>query len=201
MTASVARVLLVVILGLAPWLGCAAGSGYVWISDLPAADRRAPSDPVVRPGDTLSVVVRQQATLSGDFPVQDDGRYTQPLVGHIPVEGLTPKQVQERLAAQLVGIVQEPRVSVAISVPRPPRVAVTGEVATPGRYELHPGDGLLHAIAMAGGLTEFGRADRVFVLRQQPRPLRVRFDYEALAQGDVHGRSFELRDGDVVLVE
>lgn len=193
--------LLVVISLISTGFACGAGSAYVWVSELPESDLRAEANPVIRPGDTLSIVVRQQATLSGDFVVQSDGRYTQPLVGHIPVSGLTPQQVQQQLAVQLEGIVQGPRVSVAIGRPRPPRIAVAGEVRTPGRYELHPGDGLLQALALAGGLTEYGRADHVFVLRQLPRPLRVRFDYDRLAGGDEVGRSFELRDGDVIIVE
>jgi protein involved in polysaccharide export with SLBB domain len=66
--------------------------------------------------------------------------------------------------------------------------------------ELEARDGVLAAIARAGGLTEFAKKSRIFVLRKEPEPMRVRFDYGELARGEGPA-SFRLQEGDVIVVE
>jgi polysaccharide export outer membrane protein len=57
------------------------------------------------------------------------------------------------------------------------------------------------ALAAAGGLTEFAHKDRIYVLRRQPTPVRIRFQFNQLfEQGNLAAR-FTLRPGDVVLVD
>ncbi|MEE9382340.1 MAG: polysaccharide biosynthesis/export family protein [Nannocystaceae bacterium] len=179
---------------------CASRGQYIWIHQY-AVDPTDSAQATVRAGDQLSVIVRQQAGMSGTFTVQADGRYTQPLVGHIAVAGRSPKEVERDIAVMLKGIVLNPVVSVSIGVPKPSFVTVVGEVGSPGKYEIVNGDGVLEVLVLARGLSEFAHHGRVFVLRAQPKRLRVRFDYDNLVQGDPASRAFLVRDGDVVVVE
>jgi len=77
-------------------------------------------------------------------------------------------------------------------------------VKSPGMKDLEPGSGLLHALAVAGGFSDYARDDGVFVLRREPgapEPIRIRFTYEALIRTEGRGATFRLRTGDVVVVE
>lgn len=179
-------------------VGCSGSGSYVWVQDLPAADPLAR----VRPGDTLSVTVQGQDSLSGDFPVRGDGTYLQPLVGPLRVEGLRPDEIEALLSKSLTGIVIDPKLSVTIGKTRNVTVYVLGEVSQPGAVEIEGTDHLLGVLARAGGLTPFAKKNSIYVIRDEPnRVSRVRFRYADLARGDVKSLSFTLRDGDAVVVE
>ena len=70
-----------------------------------------------------------------------------------------------------------------------------------GLYPVDAGAGVLHVLAQAGGLTEYAHKDRIFVLRSGVQPARVRFTLQALEHGEGLSARFQLRDGDVVVVE
>jgi protein involved in polysaccharide export with SLBB domain len=70
-----------------------------------------------------------------------------------------------------------------------------------GEYPLTGSDNVVQILARAGGLTEFAKVDRIFVIREAPKAVRIRFNYEELTQGLGRGLSFRLRDGDVLLVQ
>jgi polysaccharide export outer membrane protein len=65
---------------------------------------------------------------------------------------------------------------------------------------VEPSAGVLQAIALAGGLTDYAKRDSIFVVRREP-PQRIRFTFQGLTGGDVRATEFRLRAGDVVVVE
>ena len=46
-----------------------------------------------------------------------------------------------------------------------PKVSVLGEVKNPGMYKIKDRATVLDAIAMAGGLTEYAKKDKIMVIR------------------------------------
>ena len=80
-------------------------------------------------------------------------------------------------------------------------VSVLGEVAKQGGYQVEAGTGVLQLLANAGGLTELAHKDRIFVLRRDPNPVRIRFSFELLSRLDNRASSFRIQSGDVVVVE
>lgn len=176
---------------------CAHEYPFVWVDQL----RDETGLQTVQPGDTLTVLIRNQQQLSGEFVVRVNGTYLQPLVGEILVAGLTPEEVRERLVGQLQGIIVQPEVSISVSTPRPLSISVLGEVRSQGNYTIPFGEGIMGALARAGGLTEFADKERIFVLREWPKRVRIRFNYEDLTTGEVKSNAFKLRDRDVVVVE
>lgn len=176
--------------------GCAANLPYVWVNELPPQDKVER----LRSGDTLSVQVKDQKQLSGNFPVRDNGTYLQPLVGDIPVEGLTPREASVQLAKLLKGIVVEPLVAITISKRRPIDVPVLGEVRQGGVIQVTAGSTLIRLMAQVGGLNEFASKTGIYVLRRTPRLVRIRFDYDALVGGERRHMEFEIQEGDVVIV-
>jgi len=191
---------------LAAGLGGCAERPFVWVTDLPVqAEERA----VVGPRDSILVVVKNQGPLSGEFVVRDDGTYLQPTLGNIMVAGRDPTSIAGELQSRLAGIVTNPEVSVSIVKAAPVRVNVVGEVRAPGSYELMRDRRVVSALAVAGWLTDFARRDRVFVVRpdsqagaQGGRPEeRIRFRAAELTAAEPHSARFQLRDGDIVVVE
>ncbi|MEQ9496629.1 MAG: polysaccharide biosynthesis/export family protein [Deltaproteobacteria bacterium] len=177
--------------------GCSSTLPFVWVHDLPRDDNPAQ----IRPGDAISVVVKNQKQLTGEFKVGQQGTYVQPLVGTIRVAGLTPAAAAQQLAAQLDGIVVDPLVSVAITQPADLTIGILGEVKKPGTLQVPYGTNMLDIMARVGGLTQFADTEAIFVIRAKPRPVRIRFKYDFLIGGDPRSLSFPLRDGDVVHVE
>lgn len=178
---------------------CATDGKFVWVDELDREDLK-PAPYLVAAGDRLVVNVWNQPPLSGEVLVRPDGNITLPLVGDVHVAGGTPHQAGEAIVRKLAGLVVEPHVAVSLAGTRDPTVSVLGEVQQAGSYALRPGEGVLEMLARAGGLSEFARKDAIFVVRRS-QGLRVRFDYQRLARGVGAGVTFELQDGDVVVVE
>jgi polysaccharide export outer membrane protein len=178
-------------------LGCADKRAFVWGSKLPTSSARA------RPlgvGDKIQVLVHGQEAMSGEFEVRPGGEIVIPVIGRFPVAGKDPDQVAQQLAQHLSGVLENPRVAVVTTLRRT-SVSVIGEVDSPGSYELRDGDGLLAALARAGGITEFADPDSIFVLRRDSTGPRIRFRYVDLTGSEPASTRFELRDGDVIVVE
>lgn len=176
--------------------GCASGHPYVWVEDLPSAT----DDGRLRPSDAVTVQVAGQENLSGDFVVRRDGTLLVPVIGPVKVEGKTTAEVRKTLTQRLDGIVIEPRVTVSVSQTRLLKVNVIGEVQNPGSYEISGADNILAVLAQAGGLTEFANRSGIYVVRERSEK-RFRFRYEDLVGGQAKSLSFELRDGDTLVVE
>jgi polysaccharide export outer membrane protein len=174
----------------------------------------ASSDPgptayVVGPADVLRVLVWKQPDLSGTYTVGPEGGITLPLVGHVPVAGLTPPSIQEALTKRLGdGFLRDPQVVVSVEQHRSQRVFVSGEVRQPGVIVLTGPLTLLEALARAGALTD--RAGGTAVIAR-PRNAAagpaaftgeseiVRIDLAGLTGGDLR-ENVPLRDGDTVFV-
>jgi protein involved in polysaccharide export with SLBB domain len=59
----------------------------------------------------------------------------------------------------------------------------------------------MQLIAMAGGLKEYAKRDRIVVMRiESGRDQRYRFDYEKVLEGKDDAKNFDLRPGDTVVV-
>jgi len=179
--------------------GCRSQPVFVWASQLPAPDPNV--EKLIRPGDRLQVVVATQETLSGEFDVRPTGEVVLPTAGRFTAAGKTADGFAIEVANRLRGMLADPRVTVLLVTRHTGSVSVIGEVRTPGRYPLSETEGVLDALARAGGLTDFASPSSIFVIRHaQPSP-RVRFRYADLVAADKPSLRFALGDGDVVVVE
>jgi polysaccharide export outer membrane protein len=179
--------------------GCTPQRPFAWVNQLPVSPPE--TEPVIAIRDTILVDVRDQAALSGEFLVRDDGHYLQPTLGNVQAAGRLPKDLVLELTGRLRQVVVNPTVSVWIVRPAPIKVSVVGEVRTPGGYELTRDRSVTAALASAGWVTEFAKDDRVYVVRPAEREQRIRFRLKDLTTPEPHSARFRLRDGDVVVVE
>ncbi len=195
---SVARPLRVALLVLA---ACATTGEYTWVNDYPEPPPVPDKGIVLVPGDVITIRVYGQPDMSTKTRVRNDGKVTLPFLNDVEAAGQTPVSLAASLQKRLKEYLSAPNVTVSLDEPRPNTIPVTGEVNKPGIIPLEPGAGLLAAIAAAGGLTPFASTDRIFVIRQLPAPARIRFSYKELQNGDRKSVSFQLRQGDAVVVE
>jgi polysaccharide biosynthesis/export protein len=195
-----AGVRLVALAALAVSCATAQPGKFVWVEEYKARATAAGSD-TIRPGDLLDVRVLGQDQLSAKVRVRADGQVTLPFLNDIQAEGQTPDAFKSLVEQKLKTYVNLPVVTVGVEKATASPVSILGEVARPGKYPFEPGMGLLDAVALAGGLSEYAHRDRVYVLRGQSKPIRIRFDYNRLLRAEGSGSAFLLEPGDILIAE
>ena len=158
-------------------------------------------DYVIGVGDGISIRVYEQEGLSGDVKIRSDGKIALPLAGEVVAAGKRPLELSRELEAKLKEFIVTPRVTVNVTEAHPITVTVVGEVGTVGTLTLDPPARLVDALAKSGGLNEYADASKIFVLRQFPVFKRVRFKWEQLLRNEGGAATFQLRTGDVVVVD
>jgi polysaccharide export outer membrane protein len=129
-------------------------------------------DPVLNPGDLLSVRVFGQADYAPPVRVSVDGTVPLPLIGTVKIAGLTPARAAELIADRLssAGMFVDPQVSVQVTETATQFVTVTGEM-----HAVVPVSGdrkLFDVLAAAGPMPD--RASHVItILREGVDPIIV----------------------------
>jgi polysaccharide export outer membrane protein len=186
--------------------GCYQPGRFVWVDDYrePQPQVQGDENYTIRKGDLLNVNVWNQAGISSRIRVRDDGRISLPLINDVEAHGQTPAALARAVEQRLKDLVANPVVTVMVDEAQPIKVAVLGEVCSPGMKQLDAGSGLLQALSVASGFTDYAQEEGIFVLRKQPgydAPVRIRFTYQALTRSEGEASTFRLKTGDVVVVE
>lgn len=161
-------------------------------------------------GDRLGIIFQNVPEYTAQYQVQIDGSLHLPIVGSLPVWGLTLTEVERRIE-QLYAkrdVLRHPAVILNLLVMAPLRIAVTGEVVRPGSYRLPPLDTsvlptITDAIQQAGGITQYTNLQQIFIDRRHPSGKRQRLSanlWQLLQTGDLD-QDLTLRDGDVITLE
>ena len=117
-------------------------------------------------GDTLRVTVYGDAQLSTTYKVDDSGAVALPLVGPVPVRGVTTQIASARIAEALTrGYMRNPNVAVEVAEYRP--FFIQGEVNSSGQFPYGFGMTVRAAIATAGGFRETADRGSAIVYRRQ----------------------------------
>lgn len=186
-------------------VGCASSCAdlgkYVWVDQYKEPSEAAEKPYTLAPGDTIQVRVFNQEQLSARVKVRADGKVSLPLLNDVDAAGYTPVALGQVIERRLAELVNAPRVTVSVEETKPQTVMVVGEVPRPGSFPFDASATVLQVLATAGGLTQDASGDRIFVLRQTPTPVRIRFSYDRLRRQEGRGATFRLRPGDVVVVE
>ena len=142
------------------------------------------------PGDVVRITVWRKPELSGEFAIAGDGSIVHPLYKDIRVAGIPMDAVEGLVRGVIEKIERTPFVVEPLL-----RVSVEGEVRQPSVYSLRPETSIAQAIAMAGGPTERGRADRVRLVRTGGE---IAVD---LRRADVGASRLTVRSGDRIVVD
>ncbi len=115
-------------------------------------------------GDRVRITVFEQANLTNNYNIDQSGYIAFPLIGSIPANGKTVKQLEGIIASKLRGgYLREPDVSVEVDRYRP--IFIMGEVGGAGQYSYVPGMTVQKAIAAAGGFSPRANQENVDITR------------------------------------
>lgn len=189
-----------IVLAVAAVSACGSTGPYVWVDSLPSQGSGSSADVTIGDGDVVNVRIFNQDPLSTKERVRADGKIAMPVIGEVMARGKRPAQLGQEIQERLKSVVVAPSVTVTVEQPAELKVSVVGEVRNAGVFQLDPGASVLHALAAAGGLSDYAAEDKIFVIRKS-LPQRVRFRYHALRSADPKSVRFALQVGDVVVVE
>jgi polysaccharide biosynthesis/export protein len=140
----------------------------------------------VGPNDLIDIEVFEMDNLKRTVRVNAAGAISLPLIGQVPVAGLTSQEVEERIAARYSEkYLQNPQVSVFIKEFTSERITIEGAVAHPGIFPLAGQITLLRALAIAGGFGSIANTSEVMLYRvneKNERQVAV-FDVEKIRAG------------------
>ena len=164
-------------------------------------------------GDRIAVNVLEVKEYSGEYQIPPGGAINLPLIGSVPIQGLTTEQAADLIAERYRVFLKRPIISVNLLSPRPINVLVSGEVTSPGAYTLslqggagdNPGvqyPTVLAALQTAQGLTASGDMAKVQLTRRRgPNETQtVTLNLKDLIQQGAAPPDITLRDGDVIFV-
>ena len=170
----------------------------------PAAVAMPAMDPSNRPtyrlgpGDVVQIKVYKEDDASvPEAVVRSDGRLTLPFVKDVPAGGLTIEELEKSLVAKLKPFIRDPDVTVILRQSNSQRVYVMGAVRKEGPVKITDQMTVLQALAEAGGVTEYAKRKKIFILRKQAR---LPFDYEAVLSGQKPELNVVIEPGDTIVV-
>lgn len=156
------------------------------IETLPLPPSDSFSNYELAPGDRIKVDIFNHADLSGEYTLNDEGRFSMPLIGTVEANGLTPLKLEDLLVGMLKpDYLVNPRVFIQVMNSR--LYYLIGEVAGKGAFPYKSGMTYLTAIASAGGYTYRAKQDFVFVIRgDDPAQNELKLSVEEKVQpGDI----------------
>ena len=161
------------------------------------APSSVPREYVIGSEDVLAINVWKEPEISRTVPVRPDGKITLPLVGDVQASGLTPEKLEATLREGLKAYVESPEVTVIVQEVKSLKFNIVGEVSRPGTYPLSQPTTVLDAIAVGGGLRDFAKATRIYVLRGDAR---LPFNYKDVIKGKKLSQNVNLQSGDTVVI-
>ncbi len=157
------------------------------------------------PSDRLRVDIFNVPEYSGEFFVLGDGAINLPVIGAIPVQGLTIQKASALLTSYFSRYVKRPIVTISVLAPRPVQFAIAGEVTRAGSYtipftlENRKFPSISQAIQLAGGTTQTANLRQVQVRRAATgRIINVNL-FDVLQRGNTT-QEVSLRDGDTIYI-
>ncbi len=156
----------------------------------------------IGPGDMLEVRVWKETEASVPaVMVRSDGRVSLPMIKEVDVVGLTPGELERLLTARFARFINEPEVTVLVKEVHSERIYLVGAVKKEGSIRFHPSMTVLQALAEGGGLTDFARKKKIYVLRtQNQKQIRIPFNYQDVVKGSRMEQNFAVAPGDTIVV-
>ncbi len=193
----------------------ARGAGAAPLQDPGTTEQATPARPPaadagtyrIGPEDLLKLDVFGFEDLDLAVRVAEDGTVSLPLLGILPLGGMTPQEAEAAIARQLEErqLVREPQVSLFVQEYNSRNVYVQGAVERPGVYPMLGAKSLLEMLGAAGGVTgrDAGGAGGVLhVLRSDGSGGQQKIEIDArrlLDEGDP-AVNIPLQPGDIVVV-
>ena len=138
------------------------------------------------PGDRIKIDIFNQVDLSGEFTLDENGRFSMPLIGTIDALDLNPLELEDLLVSKLKpDYLVNPRIFIQVMNSR--LYYLIGEVSGTGAFPYKSGMTYLTAIANAGGYSYRAKQDVVYVIRSDdPEQNEIKLSVDEKVQpGDI----------------
>jgi polysaccharide biosynthesis/export protein len=155
----------------------------------------------IGPQDVVRVDVWKEPDVSRSITVRPDGKISMPLLNDVQAAGLTSMELAASIREGLSKFITNPQVTVTVSEINSRRIYVTGEVTRQGAQTLLPNMTVLQALSAAGGLTQFAREKKIYLVRTvDGKQVTYPFDYKGALTGKHPETNILLQGGDMIVV-
>jgi polysaccharide biosynthesis/export protein len=160
-----------------------------------------PRQYVIGAGDVLQISVWKEPDASvPSVVVRSDGAISIPLIREVHAAGLTPRQLEEALGEKFNQIIRDADVTVLVKEIHSEKIYMLGAVKKEGPISMTAPMTVLQAIAEAGGLTDYAKRNKVYVLRNDStKQIKIPCDYDAAMKGNPQF-NIQLKPGDTIVV-
>ncbi len=166
------------------------------------ANAAGPAGYRIGAGDVLEVNVWKEPEASVQaVVVRPDGKVSLPLVKELDVLGLTPMEMEKILTTKLESAIHGPDVTVVVKEIHSRKIYVVGAVRREGPIPLLEDVTVLQAIGEAGGLNDFAKRNKIYVMRtENGKPTKLFFHYDAVIRGEHTEENIQLLPNDTLVV-
>lgn len=119
----------------------------------------------LEPGDMVRLKIWREPDLSADYRVDEKSMVVFPKIGTVDVSRLPADSLRSLLVSSYSKYLQDASVDVTFLR----RIDIIGEVKNPGLYHVDPTMSLPDVLAMAGGVTPEGDANKIQLIRRGSR--------------------------------
>jgi polysaccharide biosynthesis/export protein len=150
-------------------------------------------------GDIINIQLTGQKKLIEDFLINGDGSINIPDIGKVVLAGLTVDEASKLIKARVGSTFIGTEGFVSLTQLRDVNVLISGNAENPGIYTLSGNSNILHAISIAGGISEYGSFREINLVRNN-KTIEVLDVYDLLINGNYNLKK-RLRSGDVIFIE
>lgn len=152
-------------------------------------------------GDSIEVAVYRHDELKRTTKVDISGKIMFPLIGDVVVAGKGVYELRDDLRQRFSRYIVDPQVIVTVTGVQSHKIIVTGEVNSPGIFNLDSPLSATEAIFKAGGVTKSAKGSNVLLIRGRQGNVNISsIDLDMrLKKGDA-SQDRILQNGDIVYV-
>lgn len=156
----------------------------------------------IAPNDLIEFNVFGVPDMLRDVRVNASGEISLPLIGPVPVAGLTAQAAEQQIAARYEEkYLRNPQVSLFIKEFTTQRIAIEGAVTRPGIYPVTGQLTLLRALALSGGFAPYADINQIVVYRGGTGAQREQFTYDLDKVRAGQEADPDIRSDDVIVVQ
>lgn len=169
---------------------------------LPGSPTKASADYRISPNDLMEFDVFGVPDMKRDVRVNASGQVSLPLIGQMPVAGLTAQAAEQLIAAKFEEkYLRDPQVSLFIKEFTTQRVAIEGAVIRPGIYPMTGQLTLLRALALSGGFAPYADINQIVVYRNGTNGAREQSTHDLDKVRSGQEVDPDIRSDDVIVVQ
>lgn len=166
---------------------------------MPINEPNLSSEYILGFGDILEIQLIGQEDYIEQISIKRDGSINMPDLGKLNLAGLSMGEAISLIKAKVNNSYIGTEVYISLTNIRDINVLVSGNAYNPGIYTLSGNSNMLHAIAVAGGINEFGSYREISLIRNQ-KVIDTLDIYDILITG-IYNSKTTLQPGDIIFVQ